>query len=238
MPGSSNFQQWNPAQANQENDSAYTADSLRAGGATTDAIFSSPLANKLFYQLSTFIKAMADSLVAKGYTLSDANEATLAAVLGNLVTQADLSVLNLNQSLYRSNNLASHTGTVTKDTMFSYNLLAGQVLPNSIIRVTLWIFNSLVSGNNTLYLLLGSSSTPVSLNMNGQHLVEFDLVMPGVVTTENLLEKIIINEEPISIFSVGGLGVDLTAGATLSIAVQATNSGNLFQIQSALVQLL
>ncbi len=91
MPGSSNFLQFNPTQANQESDAAYTADSTRTGGAGINGIFPSALANKLFYQLAAFIWALAGALADKGYILSDANPTTLRGVLANVITSADIN---------------------------------------------------------------------------------------------------------------------------------------------------
>jgi hypothetical protein len=90
MPGSSNFQQWNPASANQENDAAYTADSLRSGGATIGAILPSPTFNKLAYQLSTGMAALMQMMANKGYTVSDVTFSTLTSTLANILTTADL----------------------------------------------------------------------------------------------------------------------------------------------------
>jgi tail fiber protein gp53 len=84
-----NFIQFNPGQANQETDSAYAADSQRAGGAASGAVFPSPLANKLFYQTSTGIAALMQALSNKGYTTNDTNFAALVAVLSNIQTAAD-----------------------------------------------------------------------------------------------------------------------------------------------------
>lgn len=91
---STNFEQWNPGQANQQDDATYLADPQRTGGAPLDAIFASPLANKLFYQLTTFVTAFANMLVAKGYSPSDANLAVLTALLANVITNEDLAILN------------------------------------------------------------------------------------------------------------------------------------------------
>lgn len=91
MPGSSNIQLWNPTQANQESDATYLADSTRAGGAGTGAIFASALANKLFYQLAAFVWALAGALADKGYVISDANPTTLRGVLANVITSADIN---------------------------------------------------------------------------------------------------------------------------------------------------
>ncbi len=91
MAGSSNFQQWNPNSTNQETDSQYTSDSQRSGGAANPSTFASATANKLFYQLSTFVTAFATMMANKGYTLSDANLANLEAVLTNVITAVDLT---------------------------------------------------------------------------------------------------------------------------------------------------
>lgn len=96
------FSQWNPGVANQENDAVYQADSQRSGGAGSGSIFASLLANKAFYQWSTWIRAMALALVNKGYspkdgtspytadTSSNAAVTALAAVFANFITNADL----------------------------------------------------------------------------------------------------------------------------------------------------
>ena len=86
-----NMQQWNPTAANQETDAQYTADSSRSGGASTGSIFPSATANKLFYQLSTYVTALMQALVAKGYTTSDASLSTLAGVLACIMTNADMA---------------------------------------------------------------------------------------------------------------------------------------------------
>ena len=94
MPGTTNALQWNPTQANQESDTAYAADSERTGGAVSGQ-FPSATANKLFYQLSTYITALATMLANKGYSNNDSNLANLVAAMSNLVTNADLSILSL-----------------------------------------------------------------------------------------------------------------------------------------------
>lgn len=97
-----NFSQWNPTAANQETDAAYQANSQRTGGAGSGAIFPSILADKLFYQLGIWVRAMALAMVAKGYSptdgttpyTADASSSTaatsLAIVLQNILTNADL----------------------------------------------------------------------------------------------------------------------------------------------------
>jgi hypothetical protein len=90
MPGSNNFQQWNPSQINQESDVAYTSDAQRVGGAPNGVAFPSQTGNKLFYQVSTFVTAFCQMMATKGYNVVDTNIATLASVLAAVRTTADL----------------------------------------------------------------------------------------------------------------------------------------------------
>lgn len=87
---SSNFQTWDAPQVNMENDAQYSADALRLNGAPTGAICPSPLFNKFALQTSVFAAAFGEMMAAKGYTVSDANQAALAAALANIVTNADI----------------------------------------------------------------------------------------------------------------------------------------------------
>jgi hypothetical protein len=87
---STNLLQWNPSAANQENDTAYAADSQRAGGATNPSVFPSILANKLYYQLSTYMTALFTAFANKGFSTSDASLATLTAQCMNFLTTADV----------------------------------------------------------------------------------------------------------------------------------------------------
>ena len=89
MP-TSNFLQFNPTQANQENDAAYTADPTRSGGAGVGAIWPSDSANKTLYQASTFVAAFGQMLAARGFSNSDASLETLQAVLANIVLTGDI----------------------------------------------------------------------------------------------------------------------------------------------------
>lgn len=240
MPGSSNFQQWNPTKSNQQSDAAYTADSLRSGGAATNAIFASPLANKLFYQVTTFVAALAQSMATKGYVLSEAFGVTpLAGVLANLITQADLPGLNINQTLYRNNALPAHTGTVTKDTVFSVAIGAGQILSNAIIQITLRFSATIAAGSISIYAMLGGVGPAINISATRDYEIEFKFVMPGVTNNENLLVKIIENGgvDPV-LLNEGAQGVDLTSGATLALAIQNTNAGSSVTLNSVLVQLL
>ena len=90
MPGTTNLLQWNPTQANQETDAAYAADSQRAGGAVDPSLFASVLANKLFFQCTTYLTALFQAFANKGFTTSDASLATLTAQCANFLTSADV----------------------------------------------------------------------------------------------------------------------------------------------------
>ena len=131
MPGSSNLKQWNPASANQQTDTQYNADTMRAGGAVLDAILPSPTFNKFAYQVSTLCAALGQAMAAKGYTISDANLANLVAALGNIMTQADMAPYALLAS-------PALTGTPTAPTPND-----GDV--STKLATTAFIYNALVN---------------------------------------------------------------------------------------------
>jgi hypothetical protein len=85
---STNFLQFNPTEANQETDPQYLADVTRVGGAAVDQVFPSPTANKLFYQLSMMVVALARFIVAQGYSASDSDLPTLLTNLTNAILAA------------------------------------------------------------------------------------------------------------------------------------------------------
>jgi len=88
MAAPTNFLQWNPSQINQESDAEYLSETQRTGGAVS-GIFPSELANKLFYQVSTFVAALATALVNKGYEMQDTDLSTLITAMANILTKAD-----------------------------------------------------------------------------------------------------------------------------------------------------
>ena len=94
MPGTTNFQVWNPNETNQETDAQYLADSQRVGGAVDNTPLPAPLGNKGFHQWSTFCAAFGKMMANKpgAYNTSDADVDVLAAVLSNLLTESDLGV--------------------------------------------------------------------------------------------------------------------------------------------------
>jgi hypothetical protein len=109
---STNFLQHNPGEANQESDATYAADTTRTGGIVTNQALPSLWLNKVWYQSSTFVAALAAALVIKGYTVMDTSLSTLTAVLGNIMTQADMAI-------YALLNSPTFTGTPTAPTPVS-----------------------------------------------------------------------------------------------------------------------
>ena len=85
-----NFLQFDPIKNNMQSDSLYQASSFRAQGAQT-GIASASGHNKLFYQLSTMVAGLAQMMEAKGYTIDDADIATLVTELAHIMTEADMS---------------------------------------------------------------------------------------------------------------------------------------------------
>jgi hypothetical protein len=106
MAGTTNLIPWNPTGANQETDAQYLADSQRAGGAVDPEFFDATLANKAFYQWSTYLTALFQAFAAKGFTTSDSNLNTLASVCANFLTTADMEPAVLN---------VAYTASVTLD---------------------------------------------------------------------------------------------------------------------------
>ena len=88
-----NFLQWNPSKNNQLSDGDYNSSTVRSNGIQSGVrtAAASNLHNKLYYQVSTMVKALADMLIAKGYNPQDTTLATLTTVLANIMTLADMT---------------------------------------------------------------------------------------------------------------------------------------------------
>jgi len=89
MADPTNFLQFNPDQNNQLSDEDYSSNTSRSNGAVT-GIFESPLANKIFYQTTTLVAALATAMVNKGYEMQDTSLAFLVSALSNILTKADI----------------------------------------------------------------------------------------------------------------------------------------------------
>jgi hypothetical protein len=141
-----NLQQWNPTAVNQENDAAYTADPQRTGGATDPSIFEAQLANKAFFQWSTYLTALFQAFALKGFTTSDSNLNTLTATCAGFLTTADKIAVATNQpgplvsatqttSAYGSSPPSAAISAVTQGSATGNYLFSGLV--NTV--VTFWV---------------------------------------------------------------------------------------------------
>jgi len=82
MSGSNNFVQWDSAKNNIVTDEIYSSSSMVTNGATAE-IYPSNIHNKFAYQTTTFIKALAQMLADKGYSLSDSSMSALIAIFNS-----------------------------------------------------------------------------------------------------------------------------------------------------------
>lgn len=83
MAGTTNFVQTNPAAANQENDATYGANALTTGGVGVNDILPSPWLNKVWFQSSTFVAALAAVMAGwgAGLTITDASISALQTAM-------------------------------------------------------------------------------------------------------------------------------------------------------------
>jgi hypothetical protein len=88
---STNFLQFNPGENNQETDTQYNADALRVGGVTVGAALPHGLLNKLWYQVSTMVTALAQICVNQGISAEDSNFDTLVTNLTNALSNRIIS---------------------------------------------------------------------------------------------------------------------------------------------------
>lgn len=137
-----NIQIWNPSGNNMETDAQYTADAQRSSGASDGQVFYSSLANKLFYQVTTYLAGLFQSLANKGYSTSDGNLNGIISACSNLLTRADLGL-----------KVVPYASSVTFDasTASSFKVVLAGNLSFSIVnayagQVVTLIFNS-GSGN-------------------------------------------------------------------------------------------
>lgn len=87
MAGSSNFKVFNPNLTNIMSDLDYNLSNYRLNGAVS-GLAPSNIHNKLYYQVTTFVAAMAESLANQGYVVSDSNYSNLVTVLSSILNTA------------------------------------------------------------------------------------------------------------------------------------------------------
>lgn len=85
MAGTNNFLQFNPSKTNQSTDINYQNSTYRSGGIPTiPGAAPSTVHNKLYYQVSIMVTAVAQMLANRGYNISDDNLNDLIAALDTL----------------------------------------------------------------------------------------------------------------------------------------------------------
>jgi hypothetical protein len=85
-----NFKQWDEAVDNIMTDAEYLINSQRTDGAPQGQLFPSNLANKLYFQMSTFIAAFAAMMQSKGYDMLDTDIVVLQNALMSVLTQPEM----------------------------------------------------------------------------------------------------------------------------------------------------
>jgi len=130
---STNFKQWNPPANNMESDTNYNADTLRANGIPSGVGGSGVLApsithNKLFYQVTTFVTALANFLVGLGLSPNDGS-ASPSTALANLTAIFQSAFAQpTNTSTYKYSATGGSTST-TGAILYTFNI------PTSILKV-------------------------------------------------------------------------------------------------------
>jgi hypothetical protein len=199
------FSQFNPGAANQDTDSTYPGDSQRTGGAPTNATFASVLANKVFYQSSTWNRAMALMMVGKGYSPKDGTSpyvadassnaavTALLAVLNNIITNADLqnagspyaAMRIVTQALTDNSTLAASTAYV-KGQNYAAGASAGQLVQGGAGSGGAVTFPTAFSGTPGVSItefggscnLISVSSTGFTYNFSGSSSISWVAVGP------------------------------------------------------------
>lgn len=149
--GSSNFLPFNPTATNQESDAAYLADSQRAGGYGVDNIVPSALLNKVQYQASIFCAAFGQMMAAKpgAYSLNDASQSALAAVLSNILTESDLGT-NLVSVAYSPTPTFNATSTNGFQMALTGNITSSAIMGVSIGQLIAFYFSQDSAGGRTV----------------------------------------------------------------------------------------
>jgi len=168
MPGSNNFLQWNPAAVNQQTDGTYSADTMRTGGAVT-GIFPADLANKLFYQCSTMVAAFGEALSNKGYTVSDANIATLITLLANVLTKADFGTTAGSVCQGNDSRLNTEVPSGSKVWFYQNTAPSGWVIDATPADAILAVKGGSAAYNTTGGTQAGTWTQPTHLHTTGDH---------------------------------------------------------------------
>jgi hypothetical protein len=174
MAGTNNFKQFNPDKNNQVSDTDYTNSSYRQDGAQTGEAPSN-IHNKLFYQTSTMVAAIAQVMANKGFNVSDASLSTLIAVLTQAITNLNYCLIETNDGM----DLVQLNGFV------NLNLASGG---------SYGVLNPAVVPPGSFVILNNIGSYAVTLNGNGYTFWTNDLSY----TTINPLDIVILYSDGVS----------------------------------------
>ena len=150
MEGSNNFKQFDSDKANMLTDDAYLASTYRTGGAIS-GLAPSNAHNKLFYQLSTMVAALAAMLAGKDYNAVDTDLATLTTTLEAIQTLADITA-----DITVGDVTSGHHGYAPKLSNVATEYLDGKGLysvpepPGSIIQVVPTLNQTVTTGTTTV----------------------------------------------------------------------------------------
>jgi hypothetical protein len=174
---STNFLQWNPAAENQESDAAYAADAQRAGGAVVGSIFQSPLANKLFYQATGMVLAIAQTITAQGLNAEDSNIATLAANL----QQAIRALCRLGYALlsYASTMAFNAAQDSTFETTLTGNVTSSTLSGQTEGQIIFFVIHQNSAGGHTFVWPTGVNGAPISTTANSTSVQGFLVISSG-----------------------------------------------------------
>lgn len=228
MPASTDFLQWNPTAANQETDASYSTDAMRVAGASTAAIFPSTLANKLFFQCTTFISAFCQMLAAKGYSTSDASISALVSVLMNVKTASEF-LTAIQTVAYAS----SVTFDATQSASF-FLTLTGNVTAATLSGVTngqwiLFIVAQDGTGNHTFTWPANLSNPGNICPQASTYSIQLFVKLPGVTNLQPITPMIwstptgILSGSGPVLFSINTTGT--ISGAYLELTEKVDASG-------------
>lgn len=250
-----NFLQWNPGTTNQEVDSAYAGDSQRSGGAPSGSTFPSLTANKLFFQSSTMAAAIAYMMQLKGYSCLDgsspvtaagtpsAGVIALAAVLANLVTNADL------KTALKTTSVSNIIGLVSGDVIASFTIPGNSMGANGHLRIT-YTVQALTVSTSGFSMTIGFGGSVLnaayfSPTQVGGYFFEFELFNRNATNAQDLSGYCmgsLVSGGTITFVDPGvganTLAKDTTVNQTLTVVLTTYSSSDHIQISPVLVEFL
>ena len=182
MAGTTNFLQTNPSAANQEDDGTYAADSLTTGGVGVDDILPSPWLNKVWFQCTTFICALAYVIAnwGGGYTITDTSLATLKAQIlaffQSFVTSGSWSSGNNSDGYWQKD----PSGLIRQ-----WGFVTGAVSETAVTFPTPFTNSASISVVATSSIPFGDGIAFVAISNGTVSTTEFEILCGGDESTQN-----------------------------------------------------